>query len=820
MEKRYDSSSEQTTRQLWDKNNTYSLENNPGPFVSIDTPPPTVSGALHIGHVASYTQGDVVARYQRLNGSCVYYPFGLDDNGLATERLVEKSKNTSASKIGRTAFIKECLAASDQARTSFKSLWQRLGLSINWEYMYSTISPHAQKISQESFIRLYEKGQVYRKEEPALYCTTCRTAIAQADLDSHEEPSVFYDLMFQGARGESLAISTTRPEMLASCVAIVFHPDDERYHQLAGTQATVPLFGHKVPVIADDSVEKDKGTGLVMCCTFGDTADVEWYKKHNLPLRQSIDNNGRWTDITGPAAGLKVTQARQAIVQALTHSNLISNQKRITHVVHVHERCKKPVEFSVLPQWFVKIVEHKQAFLDRADDISWEPAFFKARYRDWVKNLHWDWCISRQRVHGIPFPVWHCLNCKQVLLADFKELPIDPQDTAYPRKSCPECHSSNIVGDTDVMDTWNTSSLTPYMCSSLYNDTTDVLAQKPDLLPMTFRFQAHDIIRTWAFYTIVKSWMHHDTTPWKRIVISGHVLSPQSEKISKSTGNNPLDPENMLARYPADVIRYWASSVSLGHDVAFSEQQLTIGQRLLTKIWNAFRFVQEHIVEIDTNNAPTSLEQYHRWILQRLNETYADYQKALDVSELGKALSCLEDFFWKEWCDMFLELVKDQLFNPEGYDHTTIAATRWTLYFGGLRLLQMFAPYLPYITEAIYQELYTTDTRAHSIHQLRFTLLRAPHTDAQDVRKLKPVLQVVQAVRKLKTEHQLSLKKELNVLTVLSNNQEVLALVKQQEPLLKGATRALTCVYKTGEGSSKLSGNNDRYTATVHLDTV
>ena len=454
MDKRYDHTQAQEKAQaLWKEKQTYSTKNNPGTLYAIDTPPPTVSGSLHIGHIFSYTQTDIFARYKRMDGYSVFYPFGFDDNGLPTERYVEKVRKIRAHQFSRSEFIEQCLEQTKQAHAEFTQLWQAMGLSVDWDYWYSTISDDVRAISQRSFIELYKKGYVYRKYEPAPYCTNCRTSVAQAELDSHEVPSLFSDIVFKDEKGNNLTIATTRPELLPSVNAVLYHPDDKRYQHLQGTKAFVPLFGRQVPILPEPTVEIEKGSGLVMCSSFGDKTDVEWHKKLDLPYTQSIGFDGKMLERTQFLAGLKVKDARERVLQELEKENLLTRQKDIVHAVSIHERCKKEIEYLSLQQWFIAILEHKQEFIALADKINWYPSFMKARYKDWVENIGWDWCISRQRFYGVAFPAWHCAGCSHVLLADVSELPIDPQETPYPGTACPECGGKRIEADTDVMDT-------------------------------------------------------------------------------------------------------------------------------------------------------------------------------------------------------------------------------------------------------------------------------------------------------------------------------------------------------------------------------
>jgi len=769
-------------------NNQVKQVNNKEIF-SIDTPPPTVSGTLHIGHIFSYTHADVIARYKRMKNFNVFYPMGFDDNGLPTERYVEKKNSTKAHLMKRSEFIALCLKETHDVEKLFENLWRSIGLSVDWNKVYSTISPKTQRISQYSFIELYKKNLVYRKEEASLYCTTCRTSVSQAELDSAELSSTFNDIRFSTEDGQTYVIATTRPELLPACVAVFFHPDDARYKHLAGKFITTPIFEKSVIILPDENVDPAKGTGLVMCCTFGDQNDIFWQKKHKLPFVQAVGLDGKWTDVTGPLAGMTVHEARKTILELLKQAGALQLQKAIVHNVNVHERCKQEIEYMILTQWFINILDHKEKFLELADKINWKPEFMKARYRDWVTNLSWDWCISRQRFFGIPFPVWHCKDCKAVILPELKDLPIDPQEQAYPGKICPECKSPNLKPDTDVMDTWNTSALTPQINISWPDQSPDGLT-----LPMSMRPQAHDIIRTWAFDTIVKAYYHHapgqSEIPWKNIVMSGHVLAGK-EKISKSKENSKMTPESLLQNFPADAIRFWASNGKLGTDTMFSENELKIGHKLITKLWNAFKFCSEHLEGYQKPTTRPELDDLNKWVLDQLSHTYKTYQTDFDQFDYHAALEHIEKFFWNTFCDNYLELVKDQFFNPDKYSQATIAGTRFVLYETGFAILQMYAPIMPHITETLYQNLYKKTEIIPSLHITNFDRERYTYNYEKSTELINIVLDIVAAVRKLKSEKQVSLKTELKKLVIDTSDAELTQALKTQDALISGITKAL-----------------------------
>jgi len=822
MEKQYlAQSSEKQMQEFWESSRIHSADQNPGPLFAVDTPPPTISGNLHIGHIFSYTQTDIVARYKRMDGFSVFYPFGFDDNGLATERFVEKKLEISAHKLSRSEFIKRCLQVSHEAEAEFKKLWQAMGLSVDWNNCYSTIAPNVRKLSQESFVELYKKGFVYRKNEPALYCAQCRTSVAQAELEDVEKDSFLNDIVFTDSDGNKLVVATTRPELLYSVVALLYNPDDVRYMHLRNKKAHVPIYGYEVPIFSDEQVIIEKGTGLVMVSTFGDKTDIEWFKKFKLPYRPSLGLDGKWTEQTGIVAGLNAHQARERILKELSEKGLLLRQAPIKHSVNVHERCKKEIEYMMLAQWFLAILDHKKKFLELGEQINWYPTHMKVRYQNWVENLSWDWCLSRQRFYGIPFPVWHCKGCNAVIVADKKQLPIDPQETPY-KGVCPACGSREIVPDTDVMDTWNTSSITPYICYDMYNPHTESVfddAAKKGFIPMGMRPQAHDIIRTWAFYTIVKAWMHNGIIPWSNIVISGHVLSDAKEKISKSRGNDMRTPQKLLEQYPADALRYWTASGALGTDVSFSEAQIKIGMRLITKLWNAFRFINEHVSLFDAKTVtPSDFGTVNEWLLHQITQTFVKYQGYLERYEFSLALDSVEHFFWHDFCDNYLELVKDQLFHPENYKTDMVNATRWTLYHAGLRLLQLYAPYLPHLTDVLYSAIYKDSESSISIHQTKFSTYQVSYDFAAGAQLMDKVIHIITQVRKLKTEKQISLKTPVKELLITGSSAVVLNDIGTQESLIKGVTQAHALTMRSGTGVQSIQQKGDEWYVAVHVE--
>lgn len=762
----------------WEEYSVYKVKslNNSDKVFTVDTPPPTVSGSLHIGHVFSYTQADIIARFKRITGHTVFYPFGFDDNGLPTERYVEKKLGIVSHQMSRSDFISTCLNEIKEVHESFVELWKKIGLSIDWSECYSTISPEVQKITQKSFIELYKKGYVYRKNEPALYCPACRTSVSQAELEDVEKETVFVTLEFSiKDSNEKILISTTRPEMLSGCVAIFYNPTDERYKNLENKIAITPIYKKEVRIMPDDKVIKDKGTGIVMCCTFGDSLDVYWFKKYNLPYLKVIDLNGRMTDITDFLVGKTVFTGREEILKKLQEENYIIDKKIIKHNVSIYERSKKEIEYVMLKQWFIKILPFKEKLIELANEINWYPEHMKYRYINWVENLNWDWCISRQRFYGIPFPVWYDKNDK-VVLPELEELPIDPlknENNKY----------SELEPDTDVMDTWNTSSLTPFICMNLYEKSTG--EKNNNFIPMSMRPQAHDIIRTWAFDTIVKAWMHNESIPWKDIVISGHVLSSESQKISKSKGNSPLDPLNLIKLYPADAIRYWTSSAKLGIDTAFSEDQLKNGSKLMVKLWNAFLCVQPHG---DFENCDDILslevkEDLNKWILNSLELMLNKFKISMEKYEFSIALETIELFFRKDFCDYYLEMIKVYMFKSEQFDLNVINETKKTIGYVFKIILKTFSPFLIFITERIYQILYLNKNNSFiSIHNL---ILEDIKLNLNDSINFDLIINLIDIIRKTKSDLKISLKTKIDFI-YLNLSDDKKKIILKNENLLKG----------------------------------
>lgn len=759
MSERYDPKVEEPKWvAFWEKEKIFGF--NPeakGAVYGIDTPPPTVSGKMHMGHAFSYTQQDIIARYKRLRGFNVFYPFGTDDNGLPTERLVEKMKGVKGSRMDRQEFIKLCEDTLKEIRPDFVGSWKRIGMSCDFDLFYSTIDKHCQKISQWSFLDLNKKKRVYRKEAPALWCPLCSTAISQVECRDEEKSSTFNDIVFSAGKKE-LVIATTRPELLPACVAVFAHPGDERYKNFFGKKAKVPLFGFEVPILADERADPSKGTGIAMCCTFGDIVDIAWYLAHKLPLKQAIDRTGSMTEIAGKYKGLLVHKARKQIIEDLKSAGLLKNQKPITHPVKVHERCGTDIEIINSKQWFIRYLDLKEEMLKWGAGIKWHPEFMKHRYDNWVKGLQWDWLISRQRFFGVPFPVWYCAKCDEPVFAEEASLPVDPLKDKPSIKNCPKCRSEKFVPEKDVLDTWATSSMTPQLAVQLLPE-----KHHKKLFPMSLRPQAHDIITFWLFNTLVKSRLHYGKNPWAEAVISGYVLDPLGEKMSKSKGN-VIEPQSVLAKYSADAFRYWAGAGKLGEDIAFQEKELITGDKFVTKFWNAAKFSAMHLKGADLKKLikkePSQI--IDKWIQHRLAETIEQATKEFDSYEYSRAKTVIEQFFWNDFCDNYLELSKQRLYESKTAEEKESAQIIIAKCLSAL--VRLFAPFTPFIAEEIYHKYLHAHEGFRSVHVSGWPFVPKKYADADKVGRV--VVQALSVVRKHKSEAKLSMKAPVKKLII------------------------------------------------------
>ncbi len=695
---------------------------------SIDTPPPTVSGSLHVGHAFSYTHTDIVARYRRMTGMSVFYPIGWDDNGLPTERRVqnvygvrgdaalpydpsfvppEKPGKTEVP-VSRRNFIELCERLTAVDERAFEEMWRRIGLSVDWSRLYTTISSLSRRVSQRAFLRNLSRGEAYRAEAPTLWDVTFQTAVAQAELEDREVAGAFHRIAFRAADGSPVWIETTRPELLPACVALVAHPDDERYRGLFGSFARTPVFGVSVPVLAHPLAEPDKGSGIAMVCTFGDLTDVTWWRELDLPLRSIIGRNGRLLDsppsgvpaaLYAELAGKTVFSARARMVELLSSNGDLDGEPRpVTRPVKFYERGDRPLEIVTSGQWYIRNGGRdpllRARLLAAGEALTWHPEHMRVRYENWVSGLAGDWLISRQRFFGVPFPVWYPVDGSgspdyaSPIVPSESQLPVDPSSEAAPGYAeSQRGQPGGFTADPDVMDTWATSSLTPLITARWGTDD-DLFAR---VFPMNLRAQSHEIIRTWLFSTVVRSQLEFGALPFADVAISGWILDPDRKKMSKSKGN-VVTPIDLLEQYGSDAVRYWSASGRYGVDTAFDLGQLKVGRRLAVKILNASKFV----LSLDGAAGPVSAG-VDRSMLAALDDVVRSSTAALDAYDHAGALEVTERFFWM-FCDDYLELVKARAYGAGAGASSARGALRTALSV----LLRLFAPFLPFVTEEVW----------------------------------------------------------------------------------------------------------------------
>ena len=832
----------------WEDNKIYygiNLDNKK--LFSIDTPPPTASGYLHIGHVFSYSHQDIIARFKRMNGFEIFYPMGWDDNGLPTERRVqdyfnvrcdpdEKSveniqefvekidKKSNPVKVSRKNFIELCHIVTTEDEKVFKDLFMKIGLSVDWDQEYATIQDIPREIAQRSFIDLYKKGNVYNVQSPSLWDPEFQTAVAQAEIEDREVPGAYHDIEFETSDGSSFVISTTRPELLAACVGIATHPDDKRFKNLIGKTAITPLFEVEVPIFSSELVDKDKGTGILMVCTFGDNVDVQWWKEEKLETRIIVNKFGRLKEVDFNSQNFKskkpkkandfykmiegknLKQAKKIIVEMLSEplnfnnkAALVSQPREIMHSVRFYERSKTPLEILSTRQWFVKLLDKKKMLLEKSNQIEWHPTFMSKRFENWTENLNMDWCISRQRFFGVPFPIWYKLNenlqpdYDNPLFPDESELPVDPsEDTPKEFNENQRGKPNGFVGEKDVFDTWFTSSMTPQI-GGKWGTGEDFFDK---ILPYDIRPQSHEIIRTWAFYTVVKSALHHNEIPWKNVIISGWVLDPDRKKMSKSKGNVVV-PNDLIEQYGADAVRYWSANARLGADTANDEQVFKVGKKLVVKIFNASKFVLNNFHKIDVLDKSNIKNPLDKSLVSIFNNYLEKITESLNKYQFAEALNLTEDFFWNYFTDNYIELVKNRRLNGSSVDSLSASTTLILILEN---VLKLFAPFVPMITDEIWLTMYPDKK---SIHLQKWPQKIDVDLNNISSHEFEVAKESIASIRKEKTSNEIGLGKEVEKITITVNKEKIEAL-NQVLGDVQDAARANNLVINSSEENNEI----------------
>jgi valyl-tRNA synthetase len=797
LPKRYDpKESEAKWQKYWEENKVYTFDpESKKEIFSIDTPPPTVSGKMHMGHAFGNSQQDFIARYKRMHGFNVLQPFGTDDNGLPTQILIEKLKKVRAKDMPRKEFVKLCLDTLEkELRPRYTQDWKSLGISCDFDVFYTTINNHSQKVSQQSFIDLYKKKRAYRTHAPAMVCPKCRTSIAQVELEDKQRSSNLNFIKADVEGGGSITFATTRPELMMACIAITVHPDDKRYKKLVGKFATIPTTDIKVPILADEMSKMDFGTGAVYWCPFGDANDMEFVSKHpELKVRHIMNPDGRLNDLAGKYSGMNSEKAKKAVLENWEKAGALVKQEAIEQIINVHERCGTPIEFVAMNQWMIKVLDLKEKLLELGNKLEWHPKHMKNRYDNWANGLKWDWNISRQIFFGVPFPVWYCESCDEPIVAKEEQLPVDPTEDKPPVNECPKCKHKKFVPETDIINTWATSSLTPTIVKELFKG-------KPiyDKLngPMSLRPQGHDIISFWLFNTVVKSYLHYDHLPWNDCFINGWMLDSKGKKMSKSKGN-VIEPQIMVDKYSADALRFMAAGCTLGEDLPFPEKDLVTGQRFVNKLWNASKFSLMHLEDYKTGKVTEVMD---RWLLSKLQKLIKKNTENFDNYRFFHPKADTEKFFMQVFCDNYLEIVKDRLYNPDIRGEEVRKSGQYALHTALLAILKMMAPILPHITEEIYQLGFKDEK---SIHIESWPVADEKLIDENAEKAGDVVLDIIAAVRKWKSEQQLSLKTEISELVVAGDQEELLKDVLED---IQAVTKAKNIVFsnKTSIETEKL----------------
>ncbi|MDD1769513.1 MAG: valine--tRNA ligase [Methanomassiliicoccales archaeon] len=729
------------------------------PVYSIDNPPRYTSGSLHLGHATGYSMIDFAARYHRQRGWNVFFPLCFDVNGTPTEVKVEKKYNITKLSIPRQEYIKLCSEFAQSFIAEMTHQFEALGTCMDSSIYYQTDMPQYRRITQISFLRMFKQGLVYKGTAPVNWCPRCITALADAEVEHADNVTKLNFVKFARKDGEGdVLIATTRPELLSTCQLIAVHPDDASHKDLVGKEVVVPLYGRVVKIIADSKVDPSFGTGIVMICTIGDKDDLEWVRKHNLKLEDAIDEQGRMTEWAGRYAGLRVKEARVKVIEDLKEQGILVKQEELPQSVSVCWRCQEPIEYLSRPQWFLKTLQFREDVLRVADELHWFPEFMKVRLQDWVDSLEWDWVLSRQRYFATPIPVWECTACGEVVPAREEDCYIDPTVTKPPVEKCPKC-GGELLACQDVFDTWMDSSVSPLYNTFWMRD--EKKFQK--MYPMSLRPQSHDIIRTWAFYTILREHLLTGQRPWNDIMIHGFIMAPDGTPMHTSL-NNVIDPMPILKEYGADAMRYYACTCALGEDNAFREKDVVHGKKFCTKLYNMGKFVGTVVKQ--KPYIRDELKATDKWILSRFTKTLKQATLDYDNYQFDKVMREVEQFAWHEFADHYIELVKHRISDPNDY------VVRYTLYTVMLGIIKILAPLMPHVTEDIYQENFAKLDRSKSVHISKWPI--PIFYDPTSEKKGVLAKDITAAVRTWKSERKLALNEPLESIEVIGADNDLL----------------------------------------------
>jgi len=789
---------EEKWQKKWEEMGVYRFDWNDKkrPTFTIDTPPPYPSGDFHMGNALNHTYFDIVARFKRMRGYNVLFPQGFDCHGLPTEVETEEHYNIKKTDLTPEEFTKLCNQFVDKYIRIMRTAIKRLGCSIDWTTEYQTRNPDYWRKTQLSFIHLYEKGYIYQGTHPVNWCPRCETAIADAEVEHQPKQGQLHTIKFQLENGDHLKIATTRPELLSSCVTVAVNPDDNRYRQYVGKEVKVPTTTRKVKIITDELVDPKFGTGIVMICTYGDKADVKSVKTRKLPIIMSINEKGRMTEKAGKYAGLTTQEAKRAVVEDLKKYGLLEKSEAIKQEVGQCWRCHTPIEILERKQWFMKTRQLTPLVEKTAKKIKWYPDYMKARLIDWARSLDWDWVISRQRVFATPIPIWYCKKCNEIILAQEDWLPIDPHKENPKTERCPKCDYDEFIPETNVLDTWFDSSIS---CA--------VHAGWPDrkdwqrLFPADVHPSGTDIIRTWAYYLMVRHLALFNQTPYKSCLINGMVLGTDGRMMHKSLGNYVATPE-VFNKYGADASRQWAASGgATGSDIPFRWADVEYGWRFLIKLWNAARFASQHLEDYKPKK-DVKIELIDRWLLSKLERATEKATAALEECQFNVAIETVRDFTWHVLCDLYIEAVKHRLYKPETYGKRRRTAAQHALYWAIYRTLQLLAPFAPHMTEEIYQVMYAEDIRNASIHVSPWPAVDRKRIDEEAEKYGDLVMAVIEEIRREKAERKMPLNKPIKKLTIYAGTEKTARVLSQAVADIEGTCKAerLKVLSEKGEG--------------------